>query len=348
MKKLLSILLSAALLIALAATVCAEEEPKMLNVFTWDEYIDYDTILAPFFEETGIRVNYSTFGSNEEMLAKMEATGGEGYDLVLASDYVLDALRLQGLIQPLDKSKLPNFVNIKDACLGQYYDPDSAFVVPYVIGTPLIVYDPVMTGFEITGIEDLWNPALKDNVVIIDDARVVIAHVLKTMGHSFNTADPDILAQAAEKLSGLRPNIRVFDYDTPHVAMASGETAAGFMFTPQVVWARMDRPDLQVVYPKEGLGIGIDGLVISAKAPHPGNAHLLLDFLLRPEIALEIAAVQLYSNANEAAESMLPEIFLTEPSLNVPAESLADAEFLQFLGEDEALYQDIWLTFKQQ
>jgi len=348
MKKLLSILLSAALLIALAAPVCAEEEEKVLNIFTWDEYIDYDTILTPFFDETGIRINYSTFGSNEEMLAKMEATGGEGYDLILASDYVLDALRLQGLIQELDKSKLPNFANLKEACLNQYFDPDSAFVVPYVIGTPLIVYDPALTGFEITGFEDLWNPALKDNVAIIDDARVVIAHALKIMGHSFNTTDPDILAQAAEKLSGLRPNIRVFDYDTPHVALISGEVAAAFVFTPFAVWAREERPDLEVVYPKEGLGIGIDGLVISAKAPHPGNAHLLLDFLLRPEIGVEIATVQQYNNVNEAAEPLLPDFFTTEPSLNAPADMLPDAEFIHFLGDDEAIFQDIWLTFKQQ
>jgi len=349
MKRLFSVVLAAALLIALAApaSLYAEEE-KVLNIFTWESYIDQDTILAPFTAETGIRINYSTFGSNEEMLAKLQATGGADYDLVLASDFVLDALRQQGLIQELDKGKLPNFANLKASCLHQYFDPESAFVAPYIIGTPVILYDPEATGFEITGFEDLWNPALKDNVVVIDDARVVIAHVLKTMGQSFNVTDPDILAQAAEKLNGLRPNIRAFDYDTPHVLMISGETAAGFLFTPFAALARMERPDLEVVYPKEGLGIGIDGLVIPTKAPHPDNAHAFLDFLLRPEIAVEIATVQLYNNVNEAAEPMLPEIFLTDPSLNAPADLLKDAEFIQFLGDDEAIYQDIWLTFKQQ
>ena len=349
-KKLFSIVLAVALLIALAApaSVFAEEEEKVLNIFTWDEYIDYDTIIAPFTAETGIRINYSTFGSNEEMLAKMEATGGEGYDLVLASDFVLDALRQQGLIQPLDKSRIPNFANLKASALHQYFDPDSAFVVPYVIGTPVILYDPAAAGFEITGFGDLWNPALKDEVVVIDDARVVIAHVLKTMGHSFNTTDPDILAEAAEKLYALRPNIRAFDYDTPHISMITGETAVGFLFTPFAALARMERPDLEVVYPKEGLGIGIDGLVIPTKAPHPDNAHLFLDFLLRPEIGVAIAEVQLYNNVNEAAEPLLPEFFRTEPSLNPPADMLVDAEFIQFLGDDEAIFQEIWMTFKQQ
>lgn len=349
MKRLFSIALTVALLVSLAIVPAhATEEEKVLNIFTWEGYIDQDTILAPFTAETGIRINYSTFGSNDEMLAKLQATGGADYDLVLASDYVLDALRQQELIQALDKNQLPNFVNLKASALNQYFDPDSAFVVPYVIGTPVILYDPVATGFEITSFEDLWNPALKDNVVMIDDARVVIAHVLKTMGHSFNTTDPEILAQAAEKLYALRPNIRAFDYDTPHISMITGETVAGFLFTPFAALARMERPDLMVVYPKEGLGIGIDGLVIPVKAPHPNNAHLFLDFLLRPEIGAQIASVQLYNNVNQAAEPLLPDLFAIEPSLNAPADKLVDAEFIQFLGDDEALFQDIWLTMKQQ
>ena len=348
MKKLLILALCALLLASLALPVAMlAEEEKALNVFTWEAYLDQDTVLAPFTAETGIRVNYATFSSNEEMLTKLQATGGADYDIILASDYVLDAARQQGLIQPLDKAKLPNFGNIKERCLNQYFDPDSAYVVPYVMGTPVILYDPAVVGFEITGYEDLWNPALKDSVVVMDDARNVIGVTLKTLGHSFNTTDDAILAQAAEKLAGLRPNIRAFDYDTPHVQMVSGETSVGYMFTPFAALARMDRPDFEVVFPKEGLGFGIDGLVIPVKAPHPDNAHLFLDFLLRPEIGVEIATMQLYNNVNEAAESMLPDIFRDEPSLNAPAGQLQDAEYIMFLDADEAKFQEIWTEFKQ-
>lgn len=350
MRKLLSAVLALALLasLALPALAAEAEEEKVLNIFTWEAYIDQDTVLAPFTAETGIKINYSTFSSNDEMLLKLQATGGTDYDLVLASDYVLDALRQQELIQKLDKGKIPNFTNLKANCLNQYFDPDSSFVVPYIIGTPMIVYDPAAVDFEITGYEDLWNPALKDSVVVIDDARVIIGITLLSMGHSMNTTDPEILAQAAEKLTALRPNIRVFDYDTPHVQMISGETTVGFMFTPFAALARIDRPELKVVYPKEGLGIGIDGLVIPAKAPHPDNAHKFLDFLLRPEIGVQIATVQLYNNVNEASEPILPEIFTTEPSLNAPAEMLKTAEFIHYVGDDEAKFQGIWEAFKQQ
>jgi spermidine/putrescine transport system substrate-binding protein len=352
-KKLLALALTAALLLVLAVPALAQEqaseEEKVLNVFTWESYIDYDTILAPFTEETGIQINYATFGSNEEMLAKLQATGGADYDLVLASDYVLDALRQEGLIQPLDKAKIPNFANLKASSLNLYFDPESAYVVPYIIGTPVIVYDPAKVDFEITGYEDLWNPALKDSVVVIDDARNIIGITLKTLGQSFNVTDPAILAQAAEKLTSLRPNIRVFDYDTPHLQVTSGEVSVGYMFTPFAALARSERPDLKEVYPKEGIGIGIDGLVIPAKAAHPGNANLFLDFLLRPEIGVQIATVQLYNNVNAASEPLLPEIFREEPALNVPEDLLKDAEFIHFLGtEDEAKFQEIWTAFKQQ
>ncbi len=349
MKKLLSILLTAVLLTTLALPLLAQaEEERVLNIFTWEGYIDQDTVLAPFTAETGIKVNYATFSSNEEMLAKLEATGGADYDLVLSSDFVLDALRQKQLIQALDKAKIPNFVNIKPTCLNQYFDPDGSLVVPYVLGTPVIMYDPAVVGFEITGYEDLWNPALKDSIVVVDDARVVIGLVLLSMGHSMNTTDPAILAEAAEKMTTLRPNIRAFDYDTPHTLLASGEVSVGYMFTPFAVLARMERPDLAVVHPKEGLGFGIDGFVIPAKAPHPDNAHKFLDFILRPEIGAKIAEVQLYNNINAASEPLLPELFATDPALNPPADLLKTAEYIRFLGDDEAKFQDMWAAFKQQ
>lgn len=348
MKKAVSLFLAALLLVALALPAMVQaEEKKVLNIFTWATYIDQDTILTPFTEETGIEINYSFFNSNEEMLTKLQANKGSEYDIVLASDYVLDALRVEGLIQPLSKELIPNFQNIKKECLGKYYDPDSLFVVPYVVGTPSIVYDPALVDFEITGVEDLWNPALKDNVSVLDDARNIVGITLKTLGQSFNTTDPDILAQAAEKLNALRPNIRVFDYDTAYQQVISGECAVGYMFTPQAVIALQERPDLKVVFPKEGLGIGIDGLVIPLQAPHRENANKFLDFLLRPEIGAKIAEVQQYNNPNAAAEPLLPEIFQTSPALNPPAEMLDDAEFIQYLGADESKFWDIWTAFKQ-
>ena len=133
MKKILALLLAATLCLA-GLTALAEEEEKVLNVFTWEGYFD-ETTLAQFTEETGIQVNYSTFASNEEMMLKLQANGGSEYDIVLASDYAISTIRKEGLIQPLDKSLLTNWDNLNPDYLNQYFDPDNVYSMPYTVGS---------------------------------------------------------------------------------------------------------------------------------------------------------------------------------------------------------------------
>ena len=319
----------------------------MLNIFTWADYIDGPSILTPFEEETGIRINYSYFDSNEEMLIKLQADKAGSYDIILASDYVINIARNEGLMLPLDKALLTNWDNIDPVFQGQFYDPENLYTVPYVAGTPLIIYDPAYVTIPVTGYNSLWDESLADSIVIMDDARNVIGITLKSMGESFNTIDPDILAQAEEKLLALKPNIRLLDYNTPHQAMISGEATIGYMFTPGIVWALEERPDLVVVYPQEGMGFGIDSLFIPANAPHPGNAHAFLNFLLRPEIAVNIAEFQAYINCNRAAEPLLSEEYKSNPALYIPTEILGETEFIQDVGDAQLLFNDIWTRFKQ-
>ena len=183
-----------------------EEEP-VLNIFTWEGYIDYETVIKPFEEETGIKVNYSTFASNEEMYEKLKAAKGGDYDIILASDYMLNTVREAGLMQKFDTSIVTNFGNLNVDFTHQYFDPDSEYVVPYVSGIPLIVYNPDYVDIDIKGFNDLWDESLKDSIGLIDDARVTIGMVLLSMGQSMNTTDEAILAEAAEKLDAqeLRP-----------------------------------------------------------------------------------------------------------------------------------------------
>lgn len=344
MKRWMSLLLALALLTALPLTKAEEE--KTLNLFTWATYID-DATIARFTEETGIKVNYTNFATNEEMLLKMSAAGSE-FDVILASDYALNMLRKDGRLQKLDKDLLPNYSNLDPAFLSQYYDPDNEYAVPYTAGTPLIIYDPALVDIEITGYEDLWDPALKDSIVVIDDARNIIGITLKTLGYSFNTTDDAQLAQAREKLMLLRPNIRSFNYDTPHNDLLSGEVSVGYMFTPFVLLAMDSNPNLKVVYPREGMGFGIDSLVIPSDAPHPGNAHLLLNFLMDSEVAGNTAAMQYYLSPVKTAYPFIPEYLRDNPAVRIPAEILGETEFIMDVGEYESKYQEIWAEFKLQ
>lgn len=344
MKRLIPLLL--ALLMVLPSMASAEEE-KVLNILTWADYIDYDTILAPFEAETGIKTNYDYFDSNEEMLIKLQAVDGGMYDIILASDYIIDIARGEGLLLDLDKSKLSNWDNIDPAYRGQFFDPENQYVVPYIAGIPLIIYDPAMVDIEITGYESLWDESLRDSVVVMDDARNIIGITLKTMGESFNVTDEALLAAAEEKLAALKPNIRLLDYNTPHQAMISGETTVGYMFTPGILWTLAERPDFKVVYPVEGMGFGIDALFVPVNAPHPDNAHQFLNFLMRPEIAVEIATQQAYINVNGAAAELLTDEY--KVALYIPPEILerTDLEYIEDVGDAQLVYNDIWTRFKQ-
>ena len=157
MKKLLSVLLALSMLAALPLLSSAEEE-KVLNIFSWDGYVDYASVIQPFEQQTGIKVNYAPFSTNDEMFKKLQENGASEYDLVIASDYILNTARLEGLMLPLDKEQLPNFANLDERFISQYFDPDNEYVVPYMSGIPLIVYNPDMVQIEIDGFEDLWDP----------------------------------------------------------------------------------------------------------------------------------------------------------------------------------------------
>ena len=346
MKKTLTILIAALLLLGLASPLATREEEKILNLFTWATYID-DATVAKFTEQTGIAVNFTTFASNEEMLLKMSMSSNE-YDVILASDYAINTLRKQDKLQKLNKELLPNYKNLDPQFLGQYYDENDEYTVPYTAGTPLIVVNPDLTDLEITGYEDLWNPELKDSIVIIDDARNIVGITLKTLGYSFNTTDDKELAEAKEKLMKLRPNIRAFNYDTPHNDMISGEVAVGYMFTPFVLLAMDGNPNLKVVYPKEGMGFGIDSLVIPANAPHPGNAHALLNFLLDSQVAGNTAGMQYYLSPVKTAYEFIPEYLRDNPAIRIPEEILGETEFIMDVGEAESKFQEIWAEFKLQ
>ena len=345
MKRILSLVL--VLMLCLPLVSAMAEEEKVLNIFTWEYYIDDET-LANFTAETGIEINYATFASNEEMLMKLQANGATEYDIILASDYILSMAHKEGLLLPLDREKLTGWDNLNPYYLNQYFDLENVYTMPYAAGVPGIIYDPSRVSFEITSFADLWNEEFTDNLCLLDDARVMIGAVLKTLGYSYNTTDEAQLAEAKAKLMELRKNVRVLDYDTAYMHVLSGEVLAAYVFTPYAVIAEMENPDIKCVFPKEGIGFGIDSLAIPANAPHPENAHLLLDFLLRPEVAAHVAECQWYANPNLAAEELISDEFKAYAALNVPEELLATKEFVQDVGEFESVFQDMWLEFKLQ
>lgn len=342
MKKIcviLAVLLAAALL----APALAEEE-KVLNIFTWEGYFDENT-LGQFQDETGMKVNYSVFASNEEMLLKLQAGDAGDYDLILASDYAVSTLRKDGLLLPLNRELLPNFENLNPNYLDQYFDPENVYSVPYTVGVPCIVYDPDQVEGEIDCFADLWDEQFADGLWVIDDARVMLGETLKMLGYSYNTTDAAQLDEAYQKMCALKPNIRVLNYDYSNY-LSTGEVKAAYVFTPYAVLNMMENPNLKCVFPAEGVGFGIDSIVVPASAKHPENAHAFIDFYLRADVAAAVAEWQGYINPNAAADELINPDFAAMECFDIPEELLATKEYVEDLGEGASAYQDAWTNFK--
>lgn len=314
-----------------------------LNLFTWDGMFPQE-VLDNFEKEYGIKINFANFDYDEEMLAKLETAGGGDYDLVIADDYIIEIAIEEGLVQKLDKSKIGNYGNIDPVFQGQFYDETDEYTIPYGAGIPLIVYDKSAAGIEITGYQDLWNPALENNIALLGNYRVINGMVLKTMGKSFNETDSAVLEEMKEKLFELAPNIRLISDSNTQDYLISGEVSVGFLYTSQVTMALAARPELEVVYPKEGLGFGIMAGFIPSNAPNANAAHAFLNYILQPEIAAKCFAHIGYVCTNKEAVAYLPEEM--KKSLALPEEA-KNGEFIMDIEADaNELHEKIWTEFK--
>ncbi len=314
-----------------------------LNLYTWDGMFPQE-ILTGFEEETGIRINYSNFSYDEDMLAKLEETKGGDYDLVFADDYIIELVIQEGLAQKLDTSRMENYDKLNPVFMSQFYDPQNEYTIPHGAGIPLLVYDPALTDVEITGYEDLWDPALEDNIALPANYRVINGIALKTMGESYNTEDLDVIRAAGDRMMKLAPNIRVINDSNTQDFVISGEAAVGFLYTSQVSLAMSSRPDLKIVYPEEGLGFGIIAGFIPSEAPNADAAYAFLDYINRPENAAACFEFLGYYCSNKAAEEYISEEM---KELLVLPEDASEGEIIQNISQEaEDLHAAIWDEFR--
>jgi spermidine/putrescine-binding protein len=317
---------------------------KILTLYTWTDMFPQE-ILDGFEKETGYRINYVNFEENEVMLAKLETSGGKDYDLIIADDYIIETAIQKGLVKKLDKSKLSNYKNINPVYQRQFYDPFDEHTVPYGAGVQTIVYDPSRSGVKISGYADLWDPGLINNVGIIANFRVINGMALKVLGKSYNTNDISDLRAAGGLLLELAPNIRLIRDDRLEDDLLSGEISAAVMYTQSVTAAMMENPDLEVVFPKEGIGFGIMAGFIPGKAPNAEAAYLFLDYIMDPQRgAACFEHLGYYSTFSESDSYISGEFrdFLTLPeNFNI------DSEMIQNIDDEaEEEHLMIWTAFK--
>jgi spermidine/putrescine-binding protein len=279
------------------------------------------------------------------MLTRLQAANGGDYDLIIADDYIIEMAIAQGLVRKLDKAKISNYRNINPVYQKQFYDPADEYVIPYGAGVQTIVYDPSHVQKPITGYADLWDPSLAKSVGIIGPFRVINGMALKVRGESYNTNDLDVIRSAGEKLLGLAPNIRLIRDDHLEDELVSGEISVGVMYTSQVTVAKMTKPELQVVFPKEGIGFGIMAGFIPAKAPNPDAAYAFLNYILDGQRGAECFEYLGYYSTYLASDPLISPEY--REFLTLPEGFNTDMEMIQNISpEAEEAHDLIWTAFK--
>ncbi|MEO9296856.1 polyamine ABC transporter substrate-binding protein [Devosia alba] len=338
MNKPLALALGALLI---ASPALAQEE-AVLNVYNWSDYIAEDTI-ANFEAETGIKVNYDVYDSNEIVDAKLLA-GNSGYDIVVPSGNFVERQIKFGLIAPLDKSKLTNLGNLDPAVMatatGQ--DPDNAHAVPYMINTIGYGYNVAKVA-EILGDSaptDSWDLIFKPEfaeklsacgISLLDSPSEVTGIALHYLGLDPNSENADDLAKAEELLTAIKPHIRYFNSSQYIDDLGNGEICvalgySGDIFIAADAAAAADAGvEVQYVIPKEGAATLFDFLAIPADAPHPDNAHKFINYILEPEVVADITNYVFYANPNLAATEFVADEVKNNPGIYPPAETIAKA-----------------------
>ncbi|RID85086.1 extracellular solute-binding protein [Peribacillus asahii] len=317
-----------------------------LTIYNWGDYID-EELLSQFEEQTGIKVIYATFDSNEAMLTKIKQ-GGTTYDVAVPSEYTIDQMRKEHLLIPLDHSKLPNMKYIDERFMDLPFDPENKYSIPYFWGTVGIVYNPSMLdGKRITSWADLWDEDLRNQILLIDGAREVMGMGLNSLHYSLNDTNDAHLREAKEKLDTLTPNIKAIVGDESKLLLANEEAAVGLAWSGDASEIMYENEKLDYVVPKEGSNLWFDNMVIPKTAKNVEAAHQFINFMLDPKVAAQNTEYVSYSTPNKEALKYLPEEIVKDERF-YPSPALTEKlEVYENLGKQNlARYNELFLEFK--
>lgn len=342
MKKLIAILIC---LLSLAATLPAFAAGEV-NVYNWEDYISQEA-LNLFEEETGIKVNYMRFTTNEDMLVQVRADPSN-YDVIFPSDYIIERLVNEGLLEELNFANIPNAEYTLDWLKSTTYDPDGLYSVPYMWGTVGILYNSTMVKEPITSWTAMWDTEYVDNVFMMDSIRDSIGITLKMLGYSMNTRDPEALEAAKDKLVEQKKLgiVKAYQVDETKDKMIAGEAAMGLMWSGDAAYAMSYNEDLVYVVPEEGSNVWVDAMCVPKGAKNKENAEIFIDFMSRPEIALLNFEEIYFCTPNSGAIELLDEETKADETLFPTQETIDNCEFFMDISQDIRTYDRIWTVIK--
>ncbi len=322
MKKLLSILLCALLLVVFALPAFAavevidegyyqrfQDQKVTLNVYNWGEYIsdgsdDSLNVIKEFEALTGITVHYTTFASNEEMHAKI-ISGGAQYDVIIPSDYMIARMAEEGMLEKLDISNIPNYALVDDVYTGMEYDPNEEYSVPYMWGYVGLIYNTAMIDDEIDSWDALWDERYMSNILMFSNSRDAFGISLARLGYSMNDTDPAHLDEAATELKNQKMLVQAYVMDEIFNKMEGGEAAIAPYYAGDAITMIDENPDLAFAVPTEGVNYFVDAMVIPTGCANKEAAEMFINYMCEPAVSAANAEYIGYSTPISDAKAML-------------------------------------------
>jgi spermidine/putrescine transport system substrate-binding protein len=334
---------------ALALTACAggdSGDAKELNIYAWAGEVP-DSVVEAFEKETGISVNVDTFDSNETMIAKL-AAGNTGYDIVEPSQYAVQQLVGQDLIEPIDYSKVQGMDNLQAKFVNPSFDPENKHAVPWIWGTTGLLYNEACTKAPLTSWNALFDPAFRGKIYMLDNMLASYIVGLQSTGSSATSTNEAEIAKATDKLIQQKPLLAGYNSTNYYDLVASGDACASLAWGGSSVGKVVaDNPDVKYTLPTEGGTLWVDSFSIAIGAPHTDAAYKWLNFVLKPEIGAMATNDGSLATTNEASRKLVtdPKV-LQNPAIFAPDDQLAKAEFIVDPGDAMKYYQDGWTRVK--
>ena len=307
----------------------------VVNVYNWGEYIDM-SVLEDFEAETGIKVNYQTFESNEALYGKL-AGGAGGYDVIIPSDYMIGQLIEEDMLEPLNFDNIPNFADIDPNLKNPEYDPENLYSVPYMWGLLGVIYnsayiDPAEKDVETWDI--LWDEELSGDILMFNNSRDAYAIAAKTIGLSMNPQSVDEITAITDALKAQKNIVQAYVMDEVFDKMEGGEAAMAPYYAGDAITMIDENPDLAFVHPEEGVNFFIDSMCIPANAKYQEAAEMFINYLCEPDVGLANADFIGYSTPITAVWEVLDDDLKYSEIAYPGAEVLDKAEVFETLPDD--------------
>ena len=361
MKKLVSLIVAILAMVAilfgvknmLQAKESTEEvetssEQQQLFLFNWGNYIDPE-LIKEFEAETGIKVVYETFDSNDAMEAKLKQ-GGTRYDIVFPSESSITKLVSQNLLQKLDHSKIKGLENISSFLLNSPVDNANQYTIPYFWGTVgIMVNTKYIDPESIQTWSDLWKEDFKNKVLVLDGNREALGMALQSLGYSLNSKNEEELKAAEEKLKQLKSNVRAVLNEEIKTMMKLEEAPIGMGYSGDAASVATENSNVQYILPKDGSAVWTDNFAIAHTAVNVEGAYAFINFMLRPENAARNAEYVGYSTPNEKAKELMDSEVISDETFYPSEEIINSLEHYEYLGNDWIQkYNEAFLDFKME